>query len=131
LIHIKTRGRKHAYELPLRLAGQLGWILEQLMSPHCRKPPLHTPKSAAAANSEALPSRILDALVSVAFVVVGTVALTLGIVLMAAFDGYRSAWESICQRDYSLAVISLASASTWSALGLSLVGAGIWWLLIV
>jgi hypothetical protein len=99
------------------------------MSPHRRKPPLHTPANAAATNSEPLPSRIFDALVTVAFVAVATVALTLGVVLMAAFDGYRSAWESICQRDYSLAAISLAAASTWSAMGLSLVGLGIWWLI--
>jgi hypothetical protein len=99
------------------------------MSPRCSKPPLQGLASATLTNSEPLLSRIFDALVTIAFVVVGAIALTIGTVLLAALDGYKSAWGSVCQRDYAAAAISAAFAIALSATGLSLVGLGIWWLI--
>jgi hypothetical protein len=80
-------------------------------------------------NREPVLSRALDALATVAFVTVGAIVLIVGGALMASLEGYKSAWESFCQRDYAVGAIWAACATVWSAVGLSLLGLGIWGLI--
>ena|SRR6266540_5300867 len=105
----------------------------RMISPRWSKARRQSPPSTAPTNRDSFPTRILDAifdaLAAVAFVVVGAIVLTVGAVFMAAFDAYRAVWWSIYHRDYALAAISAAFAIMWSAVGLSLVGLAIWWLI--